>query len=365
MNNPKNPYRMNDYYKIDPEYGTDEDLKNFVATAHRLKMHVLLDLVYLHCGPAAAFIKEHPDFVKRDKDGKILLSGWNFPNINFDNPELREYLWKNMEYFVRDFDVDGFRCDVGDAVPLNFWIEGRKRIEKIKPDIAMLNEGSKPECQNFAFDMNYGFPIFPAIKGVMDGKKPASHLAEAKKTQLNRQPKGGRFIHYIDNHDIANDDYEQRREHHWGKDGVEAALLTCFTFDGVPMLYNGQEIADKNRHTIYGNLTIDWANAEKPEGKERFAFCQRLSQLRKEYPALQANGSLTFTQNNQSEAVLSFERTAGDEKILVVINLRKKPVTVDVQSDFIPTETLLIKGKQMKPLSFELPLYGWFVGKVR
>jgi glycosidase len=370
MNNPKNPYRMKDYYNVDPEYGTNDDLKQFVKTAHQLKMRVFLDLVYLHCGPTAVFIKDHPDFLKRDKNGKIVNASWGFPALNFDNPELREYLWKNMEYWVRDFDVDGFRTDVADGVPLDFWIEGRKRIEKIRPDIAMLAEGHKPENQIYAYDMNYSFPIYYVIRDVMDGKKPVSELVKEKNTQAAKQPKSGRFIHFTDNHDIANDDCEKRREHLWGVEGAEAALVACFTFDGVPMLYNGQEIADKSRHSIFGKSPIDWSKADTKEAQDRLTFCQNIIKLRKSSPALGALGGINFVNNDHPEEILSFERTFENEKILVVINLRKKPVTVNVQSEFVPLKELLSKGKLVtneknKPLSFELPEYGWFIGKVQ
>ena len=143
IGNPRNPYRMKDYYNVDPEYGTNDDLKEFVATAHQLKMRVMLDMVFLHCGPNAVFLKENPDFVKRDEDGKILCESWGFPKVNHENPELREYLLKNMEYWVTDFDVDGFRADVSHRVPMPFWNAARERLEKIRPDIIMLAEGGR------------------------------------------------------------------------------------------------------------------------------------------------------------------------------------------------------------------------------
>lgn len=156
-NNPQNPYRIKDYYTIDPEYGTDEDLEEFIREAHGYGMRVLLDLVYFHCGPTAVFLQEHPDFVQRDEKGEIRYLDWHFPGINYDSPELRAYLWENMEYFVRRFDVDGYRCDVGDMCPLDFWEEGRRRLEEIRPDILMLNEGQKPSYMERAFDMSYCF----------------------------------------------------------------------------------------------------------------------------------------------------------------------------------------------------------------
>lgn len=367
MNNPRNPYRMKDYYNVDPEYGTNDDLKKFVKTAHEHHIRVLFDLVYLHCGPSPVFLKDHPDFLKRDEGGKAVNAAWSFPGLNFSNPELREYLWKNMVYLITEFDVDGFRTDVADSVPLDFWEEGRRRIEKIRPDVAMLAEGSKPANQLFAYDMNFGFPIFPVIQDVMNEKKPASDLVKAKINNSVKQPKGGRFVHYIDNHDIANDDYENRREKLWGKEGNEAALVACFTFDGVPMLYNGQEIADKARHSIFGKLPIDWSKADTPEARERFAFCQKMIQLRKDHPALQAMGQTEFVDNDKSDAVLSFQRSDEKEKFLVVINFRKEPVTVRIQSGFAPLDESISKGKivanETNP-TFELPAYGYYIGKV-
>ena len=158
LNNPKNIYRVGDYYAVDPEYGTDDDLKSFVRTAHGLGLRVLLDLVYYHCGPSAAFLAEHPDFAVRDENGEIRNGHWHFPELNFASSGLREYLWRNMEYFVREFDVDGYRCDVAGAVPLDFWEEGRRRIDALKPGLIMLaeSEGDRREEQRAAFELNYG-----------------------------------------------------------------------------------------------------------------------------------------------------------------------------------------------------------------
>ncbi|MDY3285229.1 MAG: alpha-amylase family glycosyl hydrolase, partial [Eubacteriales bacterium] len=132
--NPKNPYRMNDYFTVDSEYGTMEDLRAFIAEVHRLGMRVLLDLVYLHIGPNAPILKRHPEFAKQDQNGNIILTSWHFPYLDYTCPGLREYLWCNMVYYVGELDVDGFRCDVGDGVPLDFWNEGRRRMQAIKPD---------------------------------------------------------------------------------------------------------------------------------------------------------------------------------------------------------------------------------------
>lgn len=337
-NNPRNPYRMKDYYHVDPEYGTDEDLRAFIAEAHQLGMRVLLDMVYLHCGPNAVFLKEHPDFVKRDAEGKIVTASWGFPAINFASAGLREYLWKNMEYWVTEFGADGFRCDVADGVPLDFWEMARERLEKIRPDICMLAEGRRREDQLKAFDLDYGWGF--------QWDNAAGFRAHWE-TMRDERPRGGaRFIRFIDNHDIANDDYDNRIEKAWGSRRVDAMLVALFTLDGVPMIYNGQEVADTARHSIFGKMPIDWANGDTPEGKARLAFCEKLCALRHAERAL-TDGSVIWLDNDQPDAVLSFLRRTSTGEILSVLNFSEKPVTVRLKTPepvAWPGEALISRG---------------------
>lgn len=361
MNNPRNPYRMKDYFHVDPEYGTDDDLKAFINEAHRLGMRILLDMVYLHCGPSATVIAEHPDYVKRDKDGNIVNADWSFPAFDFANPGLREYFWKNMEYWVTEFDADGFRLDVADGIPLDFWVKARRRLEKIRPDVALLAEGTRPTDQIEAMDLNYGFLFFSALDRVMSQGKPASEMRRVEEKADAARPLGVRFIRFIDNHDIANDDYENRREKKWGDSGVRAALVLCFTLDGVPMLYNGQEIADCNRHSIFGRLPIDWQKAEIDAGKERFAFVQSLAELRRVQEPLR-RGTLVWLDNSAPEKVVSFRRETADQAAAVLVNLKDEPIQGTVALG--PGEWTKqfgdgnIQQTDGDTVSFELPAFG-------
>lgn len=328
-NNPRNPYRMKDYYHVDPEYGTDDDLKAFVAETHRLGMRVLLDMVYLHCGPSAVFLKEHPNFVKRDEQGKIAVAGWGFPAINMANPELREYLWKNMEYWVENFGVDGFRCDVSDGIPLDFWETARERLDRIRPGLCLLAEGNRRADQLKAFDLNYSFEWFASVRRVLDKGQPVSSIRTAWEAIAARRPRGTRFIRYIDNHDIANDAYDNRIEKAWGSRCVDAMLVALCTLDGVPMLYNGQEVADTARHSIFGRMPIDWAAGDTPAGKARFALCQELCRVRHTERAL-TNGEVVWLDNDQPDSVLSYLRRTSSEEILSVVNLSDRAIDVRV-----------------------------------
>jgi cyclomaltodextrinase / maltogenic alpha-amylase / neopullulanase len=369
MNNPRNPYRMKDYYHVDPEYGSDNDLKEFIAESHRLGLRVMLDMVYSQCGPKAVFLKDHPGFIKYDKSGQPVRNVvYNFRDLDFSNPELREYLWSNMEYWIKEFNVDGFRCDSSDLVPLDFWETAREKLELIRPDIGLLAEGSRKEDQIKAFDLSYSFQWFNVLNEMYLKDKSVSILQQKWNNLANERPQGARFIRYIDNHDIANDAWYNRIEKVWGTRGVNAALVMTFTLDGVPFLYNGQEVADTARHSIFGRLPVNWANGNTPEGKSRFIFCQKLCELRRT-EFLLSHGSIEWVENTNPDAVLSYLRTLEGEQIITVVNLTKKQVQVKL------TGSRIVENNQFKSLikdrvkgsiqnGFKLQPYGFWVGKL-
>lgn len=362
--NPKNPYRLKDYYHVDPEYGTDQDLKDFVAAAHKLGMKALLDLVYYHCGPKAVFLDEHPEYVKLNDDGSIKFGRWHFPELNFDNPELREYLWQNMEYFIRDFDFDGFRCDVSSLVPIDFWEEGRRRIENIKPGgIFMLAESSGNREEQFnAFDISYGYFGFKTAD-MLDGKLSVKELREFMEGERKRL-NGARVLSNFDNHDIASDRYESRAERIFPLAMTNAILALDFAYDGIPFLYNGQEIADGRRHSLWANrdhgknLVIEWENAVTERGKARMAYLKKLIDLRRSLPIL-TRGSFEWIDNDRNEHVFSFLRKLDGKTMLCAFNLSGDPQTVRFASQLPPASVFRFSdGAERRDDTLLLAPYG-------
>ncbi len=335
LNNPRSLYRLSDYYRIDPEYGDTEDLKSFMDAAHALGLRVIFDLVYYHCGPTARFIDLHPDFVRRDENGKVKIGRWRFPELNFDSPELRNHLWENMEYFIREFKADGYRCDVSGAVPLDFWEEGRRRMEALKPDVIMIAESVEDPAadQRRAFDANYSFSFSHMLHHIVKGEKEAGELRTAWCEQFDSAHPGLLYLRGFDNHDIANDDYDNRPE----KDGVsplaEAALAVIFTLDGTPFLYNGQEIGDGRRHSIFGGgiLGVDWALGLTPEGEKRKKRVAELVALRRSHPAL-TRGELAWVDNSAPQSILSYRRTLPAENVFIAVNLSREEVAATFDS---------------------------------
>ena len=361
-NNPRNPYRIKDYNRVDPEYGSESDLRAFIATAHKLGLRVLMDLVYFHCGPTSVLMK-HPEFFKHDASGKISTGEWHFPVLDFNNPQLREHLWANMTHWVKDFDVDGFRCDVADAVPLDFWEEARTRLEPLRPDLVMLAEGQAKREQLKAFDLSYSFSWLNAVHAVFSRGEPASSLRALWQKMRDERPRGTRFIRYTENHDIVND--LLRAEVVLGERGATALAAIHFTLDGVPMLYNGQEIGDTSLQSIYARWPVRWEAACLPKAKAKFAFHQKLCQLRHTEPAL-TSGEVVWLDNDQSDAVLSFLRRAGSEEIVTVASLSNRKLKVSVE---LPGKFNALVSDGARPgaaagkLALELDACGYFVGK--
>ena len=349
MNNPCNPYRISDYDAIDPEYGDMEDMRRFVAAAHAVGLRVLLDLVYFHCGPNAVFLQEHPDFIVRNPDGTPALGRWRFPQLNFELPALREYLMRNMEFFVRDCGVDGYRCDVGDAVPLDFWAETCARIDALKPGLVMINEGVDATYLD-VFDLNYGWYLREAFLACVEGKQPAGVIAETQLAYSREHLRGTwRSIALLENHDTVNDDYRNRLEKRIGKRAMDAGLVINYTLPNVPFLYNGTEVCDTNRHSIWGNrfhganLVIDWQNALTADGVDRMALLRLLAQLRHSIPALGMDGALAFAKTGNAQVLGYFREKAG-QRCLVAVNLSDEKAYSTVAAEASTAEALLARG---------------------
>ena len=373
VGNPKNSYRISDYFSTDPEYGTDEDVEEFVKEAHRLGLRVMFDLVYMHCGPNAVFIKDHPDFVKRDENGNVMLTVYNFPIINFESEGLREYLYDNMTYFVKRFDIDGYRCDVGDACPLDFWEEGSRRVRALKPDFIMLNEGRKADFVKSCFDANYGLDWTYAMRDVFNGKKDVNFLRERWHTDNDKLPLEARQLRGYENHDIANDAYDERLDVRADGAAGELATVVNFMMDGIPILYNGNEIADYRRHSFFstrfhlGRFYVDWSVVLTERGRRRMALTKKLTALRHTDPVL-FEGKTEWLLTDKENQILAFTRTLDGETYAVLGNFTDETVACSCKMLAGKAETVLTSGAACETgdqLNARLDPYGYIVLKVK
>lgn len=344
LNNPRNPYRQKDFFTVDPEYGSADDLRQFVAEAHRLGLRVIYDLVYFHCGPTAVFLQDHPDFVLRDEHGALRLGEWRFPEMDLSKDAVREYLYNNMAYFLKDFDMDGFRCDVADKLPVEFWEEGYRRCRAIKPECIMMCEGLRGDDQHEAFDLSYGFYTQWAIRAMLRGERDARELRHAWECEQRDYPRDFHWMRCFDNHDYAMDTSMSggRYEARFGKDSCDAMLALIFSLNGLPMLYNGQEIADNAPHSIYANrehgrLMINWSRALTQAGNERLALVRTLSAFRHSHPDLFA-APLHWLETAAPERCFAFKRALPEGAVFLAVNMSAEPLVAMAWPAALPTE---------------------------
>jgi len=362
------PYSIADYNQIDPQVGTAQDLHDFVAAAHALHLKVMLDIVYYHTAPDNIMMKQHPAFFVKTQDGKIARGFWPQPLPDYNNPQVRKYLIDSLVHWARDFNVDGFRCDVGGGVPESFWVEARQALDKVNPQIVMLSESDRPDDQLQAFDINYNFQYYLALRSVLRDGSSAIDIRNGWEQMHATMPRGARLLHFSDNHDWP------RAVMQFGGRGAWAASVLNFTLDGIPFLYNGQEVDDPTATSWRLLAPIRWSDpgngADEKSIQDTEAAYKRLFAMRSNEPAL-TSGSLTWIDNTQPDSVLSFLRTLGNTQILVILNLSNREVHVTVNlpvMDYYAVQNLLSPGKTWFSLysgrvSADLGAYGYVVGR--
>ena len=321
------PYAVRDYYGINPDYGTADDLKQLVREAHARGLKVIIDIVANHTSWDSVLMK-HPEFYKRDAKGNITFpyDWYDIAALNYGNQQLRRYMTDMLKHWIREFDLDGFRCDVAGEVPTDFWENARRELEQIKPDIVMLAEAHKAELSVNAFDLDYSWPLHTALTNVLQGRGRASDLRMEWEKEVREWPKGALHMRFSDNHD------ERRAIARFGEPAALAASAFVFTLDGVPMLYNGMEVGDTTESgapALFEKLPIFWAIAERR--KEFPQFYKQIMALRRSSAALR-RGTLEWVKNSDEAHVVTFVRRAGNEELLVAINLSSSPFlgTVEV-----------------------------------
>ena len=335
---PLNPYRIADYNKIDPIYGTDKDFDAFCAKAHSLGMKVYLDLVYLHCGPTCVLKDLAPDALQRNPDGSLKLNNYNFPLLNYKSKATRKYLIDSMLHWIRR-GADGFRCDVGYQVPLEFWEEATAACWKVKPDLVMIDEGSPTAYLKTAFDSCYHFPwcrslLYPTLmNGLPNGKgEKFARAMDAVRKYEATAPENSRFFCYVDCHDTVLGVGPRRFDRIHPIDAGNAAFVLVFLRRGLTVVYNGNEIADNVAGSIFmpndrkrDRTRVNWARALQPSGKKRLAHIRTLAKIRHENPVF-ADGTQEWVTGGERQGALAFVRRLGDKAVFVAANLTGKKV---------------------------------------
>jgi len=357
-------YSIKNYREVNPNFGSLEDLKSLVASAHRLGMHVILDWVGNHTSWDNVLTKKHPDWYEKDSTGNF-FSPYDWTDViqlDYSKKGLREYMTQSMIFWLREADIDGYRCDYPGQVPVSFWDSARSEMDKIKPVFMLAEDEDHKDLLKHAFDMNYSWELFHLMNSVAKKEKAVTNLkAYFNKEKQDYSPSIYR-LRFLTNHDENswNGTIEERM------DGASRALaVLIFTAPGMPLIYNGQEAGLNKRLSFFEKDSIDWNDSDlKP-------FYTQLTRLRKENPALwsgKSGGDLFFPVSDNPN-VLAFFREKASSRVVVVLNLSAAKQLINIDLTSAPgtykdlfSKTLLTTGPQTK-LDLEPWGYRVFVQK--
>ncbi len=321
------PYSVRDYRAVNPELGTLDDLKAFVAEAHRLKLRVILDWVANHTAWDNALVTQHPDWYIRDWKGDFQPTPWwdwsDIIDLDYTKPALRKYMTEAMAYWVREADIDGYRCDVAGFVPLDFWNNVRRELDAVKPgNVFLLAEWEERDLHAHAFDMSYAWSWHEAVRDIVQGKASMDKLFVYYSWNESAWPKDALRMTYTSNHDA--NAWEATDREAFG-DALEAATVLSFVGEGMPLIYSGQEAGNRKRLKFFERDPIEWKSDPMAD------LYARLIALRHATPALRngADGAtMIHVTNSAPKQVLSFVRRDAQSKVFAVINFSAQPQRV-------------------------------------
>lgn len=351
-------YAVQDYRKVNPEYGTLEDFRQLVKEAHRLGFHVLVDWVANHTGWDNPLIEQHPDWYTH-KDGKIVspVEDWSdVADLNYDNREMRNYMIESLKFWVRETDIDGFRCDMAAMVPTDFWEEARLELDRVKP-VFMLAEAWEPALTEKAFDACYGWDLHHLMNDLAKGRKDGTALYSYFHKVDTLYPARTMILNFIDNHD--ENSWQGSVKERMGEAHRVYAVMT-YTVPGIPLMYTGQEAGLDKRLAFFEKDSVDWSKS--PELAD---FYRKLNTLKRDCPALAAGedkGEFTILRHDNEKHIFAFERKKGNQVLFVALNLTAENQELKLDEPREGAFTDYFEGKEIPVLhTLFLPANGYRV----
>ncbi len=316
-------YSVADYKAVNPEFGTLEDLRALVRQAHALGMKLIIDWVPNHTSRDHPWLREHKDWYQLDAKGEpfpvTFQAGtpheeqwFDVTALNYAKPALRAAMIDAMSYWLREADIDGFRCDVAFLVPVDFWVEARASFEATKP-VFMLAEAQVPALHP-VFDMSYGWDTVEIMKSIAQGKAGADALREWVRGLPHGFPASAYRMRFTNNHDFNS--WQGSDPELYGQAYPAMAMLS-FTLPGMPLIYGGEEAGLARKLEFFEKDPIDWSQlSREPMYRELIA-------LKKRNPALAngAYGGSIEVLDAGNDKLFAFRRKLGGNTVEVTVNL--------------------------------------------
>ncbi len=336
------PYAIRDYRAVDPQLGSVSDFKRLISNFHSLGLKVMMDVVFNHMATDSVLIEKHPGWFLHDDNGPTRkVSDWmDVIDFDFSKYDLTEYLVETLKFWVNEFDVDGFRCDVAGLVPITFWNRARAELSEIKK-LVWLSESKEPYLYQ-AFDLTYDYDSYDILKSHFENK--ASLIDYVNHFEYQKKAFDGNIkLRFLENHD------QQRIAHHVPKSKLRAWMVLLTVQRGALLLYNGQEFGLDEKPDIFNEYRLDFSKGD-PEFEK---FVSDLLELRKSMPVMKY-GEMSVLKNNYPTETISILRKMNDFILLYIGNLEgnSKKVTVDFGKNFHDTYMHTFDHIKKEPFTF-------------
>jgi glycosidase len=304
-------YACSSYTTINPEFGTLTDFKSLVREAHAFGFKLIIDWVANHTGWDHHWTVEQPNWYVKDLDGNFTeRNGWqDVIDLDYDSTDMRKGMIDAMKYWVTECKIDGFRCDMAHLVPLDFWIEARRQCDAIKP-LFWLAECEEAAYHN-AYDASYAWWWMHETEKHAKGIASLNDIRQVLHA-YTQYPDGAIKLFFTTNHDENSwngTEYEK-----YGKMAKAWAVFTT-TWQGMPLVYSGQEMANRKRLQFFHKDSIEWN--DRPILHD---FYKILLQLRKENKAI-SEGETHILPTQNGDQLMSYLRKKENEVVLVLLNL--------------------------------------------
>jgi glycosidase len=352
-------YAVANYRTINPEFGTMDDFKELVKQAHSSGFKVIVDWVANHTGADHPWLSTHKDFYMLDSAGNARYAfDWSDTReLNYDNEAMRDSMIESMKYWVRETDIDGFRCDVANEVPADFWKDCITQLRAIKP-LFMLAEGDKPELHKAGFDASYFWDMFHAMIKVAAGQRNALSLDSVMNRYDTTFPADAALMYFTSNHD----------ENSWNKSdfgtfpGLKHDAFAVFTQtmkQSIPLIYSGQEEPVLRAIPFFEKDSIAFGKFKRAK------LYSTLLHLRKSNAALATDAAYKRVSVGNDKALFAYVRAKGNEKILVILNLSNSEQKITIADQQLTGEPMNIfmgvKEKLTMNHSFNIEPWGYIV----
>ncbi len=355
-------YSVRDYYAVNPEFGTMGDLKELVGKIHGMGMHVIVDWVANHSAWDNKLAKEHPDWYTKTSEGNFQPTPWydweDIIDFDYNKPGIRKYMTDALKFWVKEADIDGYRCDVAGFIPIDFWENARTELDSVKP-VFMLAEWESRDLHKKAFDMTYSWSLWDKMKEVTTGHKNIGGLVEYMAHDVNTFPPDAYRMIFTDNHD--KNAWEGNQYSNFGA-GLKACMVMAGTVNGMPLVYSGQEAGLDRSLKFFDKDPIVWKK------HPFFEIYKQLFDLKHKNQALWNGawgGEMVRIFNDKPSQVISFAREKNGDKVISLINFSDKRVTTKLNSkhhagiytDLFGKKTYTLKGSD----EVSLPPWGYLV----